>query len=97
MVAYADSLHITVIPEIEMPGHSEEVLAVYPELSCAGKPYVYDDLCIGNDKTFEFLENVLTEVMELFRRSISTSAATRLRRRVGPPARSAVHGCSARV
>ncbi len=66
VVAYADSLHITVIPEIEMPGHSEEVLAVYPELSCAGKPYVYDDLCIGNDKTFEFLENVLTEVMELF-------------------------------
>lgn len=66
VVAYADSLHITVIPEIEMPGHSEEVLAVYPELSCAGKPYVYDDLCIGNDKTFEFLENVLAEVMELF-------------------------------
>ncbi len=49
-----------------MPGHSEEVLAVYPELSCAGKPYVYDDLCVGKEKTFEFLENVLTEVMELF-------------------------------
>lgn len=66
VVAYADSLHITVIPEIEMPGHSEEVLAVYPHLSCAGKPHVYDDFCIGNDATFEFLENVLEEVMELF-------------------------------
>lgn len=66
VVAYADSLHITVIPEIEMPGHSEEVLAVYPELSCSGKPYVDADLCIGKEATFEFLENVLTEVMELF-------------------------------
>lgn len=66
VVDYADSLHITVIPEIEMPGHSEEVLAVYPHLSCAGKPHVYDDFCIGNDATFEFLENVLEEVMELF-------------------------------
>lgn len=66
VVAYADSLHITVIPEIEMPGHSEEVLAVYPELSCSGRPYDSGDFCIGNERTFEFLENVLTEVMELF-------------------------------
>ena len=66
VVAYADSLHITVIPEIEMPGHSEEVLAVYPGLSCKGEPYSGGDFCIGNDATFEFLENVLTEVMELF-------------------------------
>lgn len=66
VVALADSLHITVIPEIEMPSHSEEVLAVYPELSCTGKPYTTGDYCIGNDATFEFLENVLTEVMELF-------------------------------
>lgn len=66
VVAYADSLHITVVPEIEMPSHSEEVLAVYPELSCVGKPYAAGDFCIGNDATFEFLENVLLEVMELF-------------------------------
>lgn len=66
VVAYAQSRFITVIPEIEMPGHSEEVLAVYPELSCSGKPYVDSDFCIGNDSTFTFLENVLTEVMALF-------------------------------
>lgn len=66
VVAYAAERHITVIPEIEMPGHSEEVLATYPELSCSGKPYVDADYCIGNEKTFEFLENVLLEVMDLF-------------------------------
>lgn len=66
VVALADSLHITVIPEIEMPAHSEEVLAVYPALSCSGRPYTTGDFCIGNEATFEFLENVLTEVMELF-------------------------------
>lgn len=66
VVALADSLHITVIPEIEMPAHSEEVLAVYPGLSCTGKPYATGDFCIGNEATFEFLEHILTEVMELF-------------------------------
>lgn len=66
VVAYAKERYITIIPEIEMPGHSEEVLAVYPELSCSGKPYVDSDYCIGNEKTFTFLEDVLTEVMELF-------------------------------
>ena len=66
IVEHARRLHITVIPEIEMPGHSEEVLAAYPELSCAGKPYVDSEFCPGNEQTFEFLEGVLTEVMELF-------------------------------
>lgn len=66
MVEYARALHIEVIPEIEMPGHSEEVLAVFPELSCSGKPYVNSDFCIGNEQTFEFLENVLSEVIGLF-------------------------------
>lgn len=66
IVEYAAKKHITVIPEIEMPGHSEEVLAVYPELSCSGKPYVNSELCVGKEGTFVFLENVLTEVMELF-------------------------------
>lgn len=66
VVAYAADRHITIIPEIEMPGHSEEVLATYPELSCSGKPYVNADFCIGTEKTFEFLENVLFEVIDLF-------------------------------
>ena len=66
IVEYARQRHITVIPEIEMPGHSEEVLAAYPQLSCSGEPYKNSDFCVGNEETFTFLENVLTEVMELF-------------------------------
>ena len=66
IVRYAALRHITVIPEIEMPGHSEEVLAAYPELACSGKPYTSGEFCIGNEETFTFLENVLTEVMALF-------------------------------
>jgi hexosaminidase len=66
IVAYAARRGITVIPEIEMPGHSEEVLAIYPEFSCSGKPYMNSEFCIGNPQTFIFLENVLTEVMEIF-------------------------------
>lgn len=66
IVEYARLRHIEVIPEIEMPGHSEEVLAVYPELSCSGKPYTDSDFCIGNEQTFEFLESVLSEVIGLF-------------------------------
>jgi len=66
IVKYASDRYITVIPEIEMPGHSEEVLATYPELTCQGKPYVSADYCVGNPDTFVFLENVLTEVMDLF-------------------------------
>lgn len=63
---YARQHYITVIPEIEMPSHSEEVLAAYPQLSCSGEPYKNSDFCVGNEETFTFLENVLTEVMELF-------------------------------
>jgi len=66
IIAYAAERYITIIPEIEMPGHSSEVFAAYPELSCSGKPYKDGDFCAGNDKTFEFLEGVLTEVMDLF-------------------------------
>ena len=66
LVEYARRHYVTIIPEIEMPSHSEEVLAAYPELSCTGKPYVHGDFCIGKEATFEFLENVLTEVMEMF-------------------------------
>ncbi len=74
IVAYAKERFITVIPEIEMPGHSLAALAAYPELGCTGGPYevattwgVFDDVyCAGNEKVFTFLEDVLTEVMELF-------------------------------
>ncbi|MDO5522666.1 MAG: family 20 glycosylhydrolase [Bacteroidia bacterium] len=66
LVRYAADRHITIIPEIEMPGHSEEVLAVYPHLSCTGKPYTSSEFCIGNEQTFEFLENVLTEIIDIF-------------------------------
>ncbi len=66
IVEYARQHFITVIPEIEMPAHSEEVLAAYPQLSCAGEPYKNADFCVGNEETFTFLENVLTEVLELF-------------------------------
>lgn len=74
IVQYASDRFITVIPEIEMPGHSSAALAAYPFLGCSGGPYqvqqtwgVFDDVyCAGNDSVFNFLENVLNEVMELF-------------------------------
>lgn len=66
MVAYASERHITILPEIEFPGHSDEVFVAYPELCCSGKPYTSSDFCIGNEKSFTFMEDVLTEVMELF-------------------------------
>ncbi len=66
LVEYARQRHIEVIPEIEMPGHSEEVLAAYPELSCKGRPYSQGEFCVGNEETFRFLETVLEEVMEVF-------------------------------
>lgn len=66
VVEYARQLHITVIPEIEMPGHSEEVLAVYPDLSCTKHPYTSSDFCVGSERTFEFLTAVLDEIIELF-------------------------------
>ena len=66
LVAYAAERYITIIPEIEMPAHSEEVLTAYPELSCTHEPYKQADFCVGNEATFEFLQNVLDEVIELF-------------------------------
>lgn len=74
IVNYAQKRFITVVPEIEMPGHSVAALASYPELSCTGGPFEVrtkwsfsENLyCAGNDDTFLFLENVLAEVMELF-------------------------------
>lgn len=65
LIDYAAARHITIIPEIEMPGHSEEVLAAYPELSCKGDGKG-SDLCPGKEATFQFLEDVLLEVMDVF-------------------------------
>ena len=66
LLAYAKERHIEIIPEIEMPSHSEEVLAAYPELGCSGEPYKDSDFCVGNEEVFTFLRTVLDEVMELF-------------------------------
>jgi len=74
VVAYAKSKYITVVPEIEMPGHTQAVLAAYPELSCTGGPHTVAKLwgvhkevfCAGKESTFEFLETVLTEVAAIF-------------------------------
>ncbi|HBG69456.1 MAG: hypothetical protein A2W93_01415 [Bacteroidetes bacterium GWF2_43_63] len=74
VVAYAAERYITVVPEIEMPGHVVAALASYPQLSCAGGPFevekrwgVFNDIyCAGNDSVFIFLQDVLTEVMDLF-------------------------------
>ena len=76
IVAYAAERHVTVIPEIELPGHSSAALACYPELACpnwkskvegADSYFHYRiNYCAGNEKTFEFLEGVFSEVVELF-------------------------------
>lgn len=74
IVAYAAARHITVVPEIEMPGHAVAALAAYPQLSCDGGPYSTEIktgvnrgvFCVGNDEVFKFLDDVLTEVFQLF-------------------------------
>ncbi len=74
VVQYASDRFITVIPEIEMPGHSSAALASYPYLGCTGGPYhvqqtwgVFKDVyCAGNDSVFQFLQDVLDEVFSLF-------------------------------
>ncbi len=66
IVKYAADRYITVIPEIEMPSHSEEVNATFPQLSCTHEQYGQPDFCVGNELTFEFLQNVLDEVLEIF-------------------------------
>ena len=74
IVAYAAERNITVIPEVDLPGHMVAALAAYPELGCTGGPYEVwtrwgvseDVLCVGKEETFTFLEDVLTEVMDIF-------------------------------
>ena len=66
LVAYAQKRGITIIPEIEMPGHADEVISVYPHLKCENAPERTGEFCIGNDSTFLFMQDVLTEIMEIF-------------------------------
>lgn len=66
LVRYAADRGITIVPEIEIPGHSEEVMTAYPELSCTHEPYKQSDFCPGNIATYDFMENVLKEVMDIF-------------------------------
>jgi hexosaminidase len=74
IVAYATERHITIIPEIEIPGHCRAAIAAYPELSCAAAgvkvatgPGIYKEIyCPGKEATFKFLQNVLDEIMALF-------------------------------
>ena len=66
LVRYAADRYITIIPEIEMPGHSAEVVAAYPELACSQKPEQQEDLCIGKEATFEMMQTILDEIIEIF-------------------------------
>lgn len=75
IVAYAAKRNITIIPEIEMPGHTTAALVAYPEYSCSGGPFpmpggakncVYPNFCVGNENTYTFLEDILSEIIDLF-------------------------------
>jgi hexosaminidase len=73
VVAYAEERHVTIIPEIEMPGHSQAAIAAYPELGCSGKELevatkwgVFEEVYCPTEFTFQFLEDVIDEVVELF-------------------------------
>lgn len=74
IVAYAAERHITVIPEIDLPGHMQAALTAYPNLGCTGGPYEVwkiwgvseDVLCAGNDETLKFIDDVLGEIIQIF-------------------------------
>lgn len=74
LVSYAQARHVTLLPEIEMPGHFLGALAAYPQFSCRGGPFEVrtrwgveeDILCAGNDEAFEFVRDILTEIVEMF-------------------------------
>lgn len=75
ILAYAKQRRVAVVPEIEMPGHCLSALASYPQLSCSGGPFtvppggvwpIKDVFCAGNEETFDFLEDILGEVVDLF-------------------------------
>jgi len=74
LIQYATERFITIIPELDFPGHTTAALAAYPDLSCTGGPFKVstrfgihkDVLCIGKEKVFEFIQNVLNEIIEIF-------------------------------
>ena len=74
IIDYASDRSVTIVPEIEMPGHATAALSAYPQLSCTGGPHEAETVwgvhkevfCAGNEETFDFLENVLEEVSQLF-------------------------------
>lgn len=74
LVSYAASKGISIVPEIDLPGHTQAIVAAYPHLGCTGGPYkvrttwgVSDDvLCAGNEQSYKMLEDILTELMEIF-------------------------------
>lgn len=74
LVKYAQERYITVIPEVDLPGHMLAALAAYPEMGCTGGPYevcprwgIFEDvLCIGNEKSMQFLEDVMSEIIDIF-------------------------------
>lgn len=74
IIEYARSRHVTIVPEIEMPGHGSAALAAYPQLSCSGGPYSTDMsagvfagvFCAGTEETFQFIAGVLEEISQLF-------------------------------
>lgn len=74
LVKYAQERYITVIPEVDLPGHMLAALAAYPEMGCTGGPYevcprwgIFEDvICIGNEKSMQFLEDVMAEIIEIF-------------------------------
>ena len=90
VVSYAQKRHVTIIPEIEMPGHALAALASYRKLGCAAGPFktsktwgVFDDVFCTKDSTFYFLESVLTEVAALFQDLIYISVGMNVLRPVG--------------
>ena len=74
IVKYAQERYITVIPEVDLPGHMLAALAAYPDMGCTGGPYkvspdwgIFEDvLCIGNEQSMQFLEDVMAEITEIF-------------------------------
>lgn len=74
VIDYAAKRHITIIPEVDLPGHMQAALTAYPELGCTGGPYEVrtiwgvsqDVLCVGNDFTLQFVKDVLSEVVDIF-------------------------------
>lgn len=74
IIQYAADRYVTIVPEIDLPGHTMSVLAAYPNLSCSGGPFLVPEtwgikeevLCLGNDETYRFVEDVLSEVIDLF-------------------------------